>query len=447
MPKFKLSDLRNKHFLSLAGNGVIAVLGFVLIALVARSLSKTDAGVWFYFLMICALGDAIRNGFLGTATVKFYAGAEPARAREVLGSVWFLALAITGLLVLLDVAFFPFISSIPQKELVVSIRWFGVTFLSSLPFNLIFWVLVAEEKYGKILWLRMINSGSMIVYIIVLLLLHKMTLEALLWCNFLTNCLASVVGLLWGLGRAGTFFRRSRHATMELVHFGKYSLGSTLASRLLGSTDAFIITSFLGPAALAVYTLPQRLMELVEFILRSFVSTGMSGMAIAYNNKNEHQTTYIFKKYSGMLTIAFIPLTIGVLIFADLAMHILGGYKYVGTEAANIFRIFMVLALLYPIDRFIGVTLDVIHKPKINLYKVLIMLAFAIGGDLAGIAIFKNVYGVAFASFFTLLSGILFGYYHLNKHLRVPLNDVLSLGWYEMKAFLRSVREKISTSG
>ena len=443
MAKFKISDLRNKHFLSLAGNGVIAVLGFVLIALVARTLSKTDAGTWFFFLMICALGDAVRNGFLGTATIKFYAGAEPVRAQEVLGSVWYVALVTTAILVLLNIAFIPFLPSIKNDALVISVRWFGATFISSLPFNLMFWILVAEEKYGKILWLRLINSGSMILYIIVLLLLHKMTLEALLWCNFLTNCLASVVGLLWGLGRVRTFFRRSRQCTMELVNFGKYSLGSTLASRLLGSTDTFFITFMLDTAALAEYTLPVRLMELVEFILRSFVSTGMSGMAIAYNNKNEHQTKYIFKKYTGMLTIAFVPLTIFVLIFSGLIMHILGGYKYVGSESANIFRILMVLALFYPLDRFIGVTLDIIHKPKLNLYKVFIMLAFAIAGDYLGLIIFKNIYGIAFASFFTLFSGVVFGYINLNKYLKVPLYDVLGLGYSEMKGFLQRLLFKM----
>ena len=230
---------------------------------------------------------------------------------------------------------------------------------------------------------------------------------------------------------------------MELVHFGKYSLGSTVISKLFASTDTFIITFMLSSSALAVYTLPLKLMEIVEFPLRSFVGTGMSGMAIAYNNKNEHQTAYIMKKYSGMLTMAFIPLTIGALLFSDVAIQILGGAKYAGSEAANIFRIFMVLALFYPVDRFIGATLDIIHKPKINFYKVLIMLAFAIAGDFAGIAIFKDLYGVAFASFFTLFSGVIFGYINLNKYLDVRIPDILSTGYSEMRSFLQKMLLKV----
>ena len=240
MSSFKISDLRNKHFLSLAGNGVIAVFAFGLIGLLTRSLSKADVGAWFFFLMVYNLGDAVRNGFLGTATIKFYAGTSQERAREVLGSVWFLAIAITGILVLADAAFIPFIKSNPNAELVVTIKWFGLTFISSLPFNFMFWVLVAEEKYGKILWLRMINNGSMILYVLVLL-----------------------------------------------------------------------------------------------------------------------------------------------------------------------------------------------------------MLVFAVAGDLIGIAVFKNLYGIAIASLFTVFSGIIFGYINLNKYLKMPLNDILSLGYAEMRSFLQSMVLKL----
>ena len=181
-------------------------------------------------------------------------------------------------------------------------------------------------------------------------------------------------------------------------------------------------------------------MELVEFILRSFVSTGMSGMAIAYNKNDIHQTTYIFKKYTGMLTLAFIPLTVFVMIFSDLIIHLIGGGKYVNTEAANIFRILMVLALSYPIDRFIGVTLDIIHKPIFNLYKVLIMLAFDVVGDLAGLTVFRSLYAVAFASFLVMASGIIFGKMTLNKYLKLPaVPDILRFGYVELKLLVRKV--------
>lgn len=442
MGRFKLADLRNKHILALAGNGIIAVFGMGTIALLSRSLDKADLGLWFLFLTIYSLGDAIRGGLLGTATIKFYAGADKERADNVLGSVWFLALMVTGILTLADVIGFFFLPFIHDKQLSIPILWFGATFVSSLPFNIIFGILTAEERYGKILWLRLVNSGSMVIVIIILMVMHKMTLNALLWCNLLTNCLTSLVGLLSGWGKVTTIRKRSKASILEITNFGKYILGSTFVSKLLNSCDTFVISIMLGPQYLAVYGLPIKLMEIVEFPLRSFVGTGMSAMAAAYNQNNIHQTTYILKKFTGMLTLAFIPLTLGAVLLADVAIDILGGAKYMGTEAANLYRILMLLALLYPLDRFTGVTLDIVHQPRINFYKVIVMLAVNFTANFAGVALFGNLYGISFGSLFTVVAGAYFGYYNLKKHLSFTLREIIASGIYESKLLIQKVTGK-----
>ncbi|MFP5040062.1 oligosaccharide flippase family protein [Parasediminibacterium sp. JCM 36343] len=434
MPAFKFSFLRSKHFLALAGNGVISIFSVVNMALIYRSLDKVQVGTWFFFLTVLGLADAIRNGFLSTATVKFYAGTKPQRAKEVLGSVWFLALSLTSLCVLIDIGLMPFAAYIHNPGALEAIHWFGVTFLSSLPYTITFWILVAEERYIPILWLRMINSGSMILIVIVLMIMGKMSLHYLLLFNFLTNCLTSAACFIARFTHSRAFFKRSKACIIELANFGKFSLATNLSSNLLSSADTFIINIFLGPGAVAVYNLPLRLMEIVEIPLRSFIGTGMSAMAAGYNRNEMSHVAYIFKKYSGMLTWVFIPLAIGAFFFADFAISLLGGGKYKHTEAPNIYRLFMIMAIFYPIDRFNGVTLDIIHLPKVNFYKVLVMLAVCISTDLIGVSIFKNIYGVAFASPFTLLAGILVGSFALRKHIDYSFRGVFISGFKECVA-------------
>ena len=65
-----------------------------------------------------------------------------------------------------------------------------------------------------------------------------------------------------------------------------------------------------------------------------------------------------------------IPVTIIAFIGADLIIDIIGGKKFAATSAANVFRIFMSFAILMPIDRFFGISLDVLNKPKINTIKI-----------------------------------------------------------------------------
>jgi len=431
-----LSRLNNKHFLALAGNGAIAVFSFTQMFFIYRNMEMNDVGGWFFFLSILGMAEAIRSGFLSTATIKFYAGAEQAMARTILGAVWFLALVITGALVLIDAGALSLTRFIHDYDLVLAIKWFIPTFVSSLPFTLIFWILMADERYDKILWLRLVNAGSMLLAVIVFVVKKSLTLDTLLWINFLSNCLTSIVGIAAGMSRLHTLAHRSRERMMEIFHFGKFSLGTTLVSNLLGNVDVFVLEFMLGPAAIAIYNIPIKFMQLVEIPLRSFIGTGMSGMAIAYNNNNPGRVKEILTKYSGMMAIAFIPMAVVTFFVADYAIYFIGAAKYAHTEAANLLRIFMLFSILSPVDRFNGATLDVIHKPNVNLYKTILMLVVNVGADFAGIAIFRNMYGVALGSSLTLIAGSIFGYFMLRKYISYTIGDVFVSGYQGMKAFI-----------
>ncbi|WP_448701059.1 oligosaccharide flippase family protein [Mucilaginibacter sp. AW1-3] len=430
-----LSDLKNKHVLALLGNFVIAAVSFGMVALLAHKMQKGDLGIWFYFLMIYGFADSVRNGLLTTATIKFYAGTTPERAREVLGSVWLLALGLTGLLVLANAAALPFIHTTDNKEVQVLIQWFGLTVLSSLPFNVTFWIMVADNDYGKILWLRLVNNGCMIITIGILAFLHQATLEHILLVNFLTNVLTSLICLALGYSKFTSLFKSTRVCTKELFDFGKFSLASNMSSYLLGMVNGQIVNSMLTPAALADYVIGTKLMEVVEIPLRSFVGTGMSAMATAYNNNNMYHLTFVSKKYAGMLTLVFVPMAIIAFFGADLAILILGGKDYVHSAAPNILRMMMFIAILYPIDRFNGVTLDIINQPKVNLYKVITMGTVNIAVAFVATLFLKNAYGVVIATLFATLAGITVGYYHLRKHIDYSLRGIIFLGVVELKNF------------
>ena len=102
-----------------------------------------------------------------------------------------------------------------------------------------------------------------------------------------------------------------------------------------------------------------------------------------------------------------------------------------------IFRFMMVFSLMYPIERFNGVTLDIIHRPKVNFYKVLIMISANIAADFIGIYFLKGIEGIIFGVFCTTFSGLLFGYFQLRKSLDYTIGGILNSGYQEMIAFLK----------
>ncbi len=431
----KLSDLNDKNFLALAGNLVISGFGFLIYGVLCRVLTKEELGIWFFFLAVYSLADAVRNGLLTTATVKFYAGALPERAANVLGSVWFLAIALTGILMLVDFGATYFIPSIDNAEIVMVIQWFGITFLSSLPFNVTFWILVAEEDYFPILYLRLLNNGSTILIIIILAFLKMATLYNVFLVNVITNLLTSAGCILLGFSKFKMLFKRTRACTMELLNFGKFSLATSISSNLMNTANTFLINFMLKPEYLAVYNVGTKLMEAIEIPLRSFVGTGMSAMATAFNNHDMARLAFVSKKYAGMLTLVFVPVAIVAFLGAGPAIWILGGDQYMNSAAPNILRILMLFAILYPIDRFNGVTLDIIHQPKINFYKVLIMGAVNLSVGYVGLLLLKNVYGIAIATPCATIAGLLFGYYHLRKHIDYSFRGIITTGHAELMAF------------
>jgi O-antigen/teichoic acid export membrane protein len=439
-----LNILRNKHFLSLASNGimaVLAVLAVVTVAILYRFMKPAEIGAWFFFMSVFILLDTFRTGFLQTALIKFYAGATKERASAVVGSTWYLGLIVTGISFAITIPALLALPYITDAGTKIVIQWFSLTFLVTLPLVIAHWVLQAEQRFDGILYLRVINQGSFLLYILVLIALDKMTIQNLMIANVLVvvTTVAYIIYRKWP--HLATLKQRTKDCIQEIFHFGKYSVGTTISANLLRSSDTFIINYLLGPAAVAVYNIPQRLMEIIEIPLRSFIATGMPVLSAAYNENNQAEVAKLLKKYAGILTVILIPVAAVALGLADIGVRLLGGEQYVNSEAANLFCIFMIFAIFFPIDRFMGITLDVIHQPWLNFIKVVIMLVINIAGDFTGIYLLQNLYGVALASIPTFFFGVLFGYICVKKYVRLHFLDFFSTGYREILTWIQNRRK------
>jgi O-antigen/teichoic acid export membrane protein len=170
----------------------------------------------------------------------------------------------------------------------------------------------------------------------------------------------------------------------------------------------------------------------------------MPELSAAFNAGDRQKVIDTMKRYTGLITMALLPACLGAVALADVAIHIIGGEKYVNSEAANIMRLFMTFALLYPLDRFFALTLDVIHQPKINFIKVLIMLAASVIASVTGIYLTGSVYGVAIAGVIPTLIGVGVGYWGLNRFQPFSIWSVFSTGYAEATALVRAYWTKLT---
>lgn len=270
------------------------------------------------------------------------------------------------------------------------------------------------------------NQGSFILCIMLLAFFKLLSLQHLVYSFLASNLIASLVCIFLGWTRLDSIHSIDRKSVKEFFDYGKYSTGTVVSTNLLKSSDTFLIKHFLGAEALAIYNIPQRLLEVVEIPIRSFVMTAMPEMSKKTNESGIQAAAPVMLRYAGLLTLMLVPVAFFSVIFSKLAIWLVGGEQYIHSEAPEIFKVFILLAIFYPIDRFLGITLDIINKPRLNFIKVVVMLLVQVSGGLIALYFINSIYAVAFVSIVTFLAGVAFGHLSLRKYIRYSLVEI----WY-----------------
>ena len=214
-----------------------------------------------------------------------------------------------------------------------------------------------------------------------------------------------------------------------------------IGTNLLKSADTLLISFFLGPAYVALYSVPLRLTEMLEIPLRSLVANALPKISTAGNKNDRQQVKSLFYRYAGILSILFVPFMLAAFVFAEELVTLVGGIEYVDT--AIVFRIFCVYGLLLSLDRFTGVTLDAINKPHYNLKKVIRMATANVVGDMVAIFVIGEIWAVALVTVLNVLVGVIVGYYFLKRHVPVRLNELLYESWKGLVRLLRCHRNPL----
>lgn len=441
--KFVSSLRKNIHLQSLLGNGVMAGLGMLTIALLFRGLSKTDMSIYVFFLTIMNLVDTLRSGFLTTAFIKFYSGTTEERGREVSGSAWVLGMIITCITVAINIPTYFISSYVSDEGLALFLKIFSIVSLVSLPNFLASLIVQGNKRFDRLLWLRLINQGSFFLITLTLFILKIAELKYIVMAYVFCSAIASITALLAGWTKVGTIKNFSKKTVAELYRFGRYSVGTNLSANLFSVTDTFFINFFLRQDALAVFNLGGRLLQIIEIPLVSFAASNMPGLSAYYNTGDKDKMMYVMKKMVGMLTVIIFGVMILSVIFAEPIIAMIGGEKYVNTEAPNLFRIFMILAMLYPADRFFALTVDVINKPKVNLYKILVMLSVNLIGDYVGLSIFKSVYSIAIVNIIPIVLSITITFITLNKYEKFNFLNIYAIGYKEVVLLIKGSYKRV----
>lgn len=429
------SLLSSNAFASLAGNGAGAALGIGTLAIQARTLSKEDLGSWLIFVTTFSLFEILRSGLILNPVIRNLAAAKTDDEKtEIAGAAWQLCTVFTLVTVVIftlpGLAFFNWFQ---QYDLGFFVKWFWMLALISMPHNLANWFLNASGSFKKVQWVRITSQALFFIFNVANFKLGY-GIDYIFWAYVISQLATTLLAMLLGWSRVKDFSHGTKPARKQLFSFGKYSMFTLLFSNLLRSSDTYILGLMLGPVAVSIYNIPQRLLQVFEMPISAISITRLPVLAGLHSNGKHDELTVEFQRSAGVLWIAILPVAALCFIFAEPLVVLLGGEGF--RESASVLRFFTIYAAFLPLERYSGIGLDVANKPRLNLVKVIVMFAVNVVGDFVVIELFPDapVAAVAAVSVITFGSGIVVGYWFLRKYIKFSFKGIISSGWQNLTA-------------
>jgi O-antigen/teichoic acid export membrane protein len=443
--------VRNDNFLSLAGNLTISFFGIAGFAILTRTFQVDLFGQWVLYVATGTFIEMFRFGITNTAVIRYLSGGTNEDRIKFIGSNGLIGLIATIFItIIIIICHLLFPEPIKKAGYELFFTYYPLMAFFTLPINTALVIMQADQKFGQMLMVKMVNSGGFFLVLLLNYLFIKMTIVQLAWAQLLINLLTSLTCMVNGWDGLRYIAKATKHTTGILLDFGKYTTFTLIGTNLLRSADTLIISlSPLGTTAVALYSIPMKLTELQQIPLRSFAATAFPKMSKASINGKIDEIKSVFYTYSGAMTYLFIAISLVTFVFADFFVLILGGSQYAGIDpvtgfnTANIVRVFSIYGLLLPIDRMTGVGLDSMNKPDKNLIKVAFMVIANVIGDLIAVFVFKSLIAVAVASVLFTIIGVWIGFYFLNKELHIDNMRIFSAGYdFYRKIYYKMVKRE-----
>ncbi|MEM9077115.1 MAG: oligosaccharide flippase family protein [Bacteroidota bacterium] len=434
---------KEKNLSSLMANVSVAFLGLLSFMLLTRQLPKELFGEWVLFITLATFVDLLRFGLTRTSSVRLLSGADNEQKKTILGSSFRINLLLLVLLTLFCWLLYGLVTLVGlqiNNGYSLFLIYYPFLALSNLSWNNAMSLFQAEQNFSRMMWVRLSNVGLFCLFLVLNHWWLQWDLIAIIWVNILVNAVSGVWCSLRNWDGLMFLGDAKRKIEKELINFGKYSMGTLISSSLLKSSDTFIIgmSPILGSAGIAMYAIPLKLTDLLGIPLHSFTMTAYPRMAKKSIEGDVLGAKKIFYSYVGIVTLMFFPVALGGFVFAEQMVLFLGGNEYLDSLPllTLIFRVFTAYIMLLPIDRFTGVLLDSINKPKLNLYKVLVMTSANIILNLLAVFVFESLVAVAVGTVLFTIMGMIMGFYYLKKEIQVESKHIFS----ESLVFLKNLK-------
>lgn len=391
-----------------------AGLGFIAFFIFVRTLELHVFGEWVLYLTAFNMAEMVRTGLARQGLVHHLVATrgETTQSHQLRSSAFYLSVFSTlGIGAILLVIYFLFYTGKTSGFAYFFMLYPLISIFSLLP-SYESWLWQSKEKMLRMASMTFIPA-LLLAIIALLSFFFELSLLRIIIIHGAIRAVMAMYVLLTNSSVRISILIPSLVQIKKLWYFGRYSIASLLGTNLLKSVDHLIIGFFLGPEAVAIYSVPLKLLEIAEIPARSSGQVLLMPLTKMFIKGQYAEMSKKLFDTASKLMLIFLPFTIAAFFAAEWIVTFIGGNEMIG--AAVILQIFLVYVLLMPFDRLLGVTIDSTGEPKYNSFKVWIMVLINIVGDLVAVLIFDSLALVALATVVNILIGVIIGFFLLSR--------------------------------
>ena len=293
--------------------------------LLTRLLPKEEFGLWAFFLSVYTLFDMVRSGLLNNAAIKFYTAETPKEELvQIEKSTMQLGLIISFLAALFPILYFAF--GMDESEPKLAPLAYGVIVVSvvSIIPTAAMWFLQAKQNFKKILAIRMTVQLSFFL-IVASGYFWGIDLKGVFYAYTISYVLAALVAMnMRVLNWKGVFSSMGTYSK-RILSFGGYSMGTLLGSNLLRNSDTYIIMAMRNAVSVATYSVPNRIMALLDIPIQAFSAADYPRMVGLVKKRNARRNPKAIQQRVGFCLVGGLARLPGCVFSGKMA-----GYSHCG---------------------------------------------------------------------------------------------------------------------
>lgn len=425
------------------------VFGVTAYMILVRGFSRETNGIWALYTTLYALYEAVKQGLLRNATIKFLAAADTTEKNEVVQSSSLIINCIFSILVILFLALLngPIARLLHAPDLQPILQFSILNVLLFIPFSHCETILQGRFRFDVLFTAAFLRQG---VFFLALVFFYFLFPRDFTLTNVLLGQVAGLAAAsMYMLVRSRTLLLRrvhfDRQLTAQLFHFGKFTFGTNLFAGLSRSFDHFVtagsFNSAIGRDYVAYYNTVARVNNMVDVPALAAADVLFPKNVQAHETAGIDKVKYYFEQVIGTILAFIVPVSLLIFCFPRSVIYIIAGARYY--PAATILQLTILFSMVRPLSYQFGSTLDAIGKPQVNFLANAILMIFNLLLTVVFIRTFGPI-GGAYGTIAYYLTSLIVMVVILKRFVRIELRNILRFGVGRYRDFIDYVRNSFA---